>query len=674
MAGLDSIKHFDDGGEVGTSQGAIQATMDKSGKTSVAGKIALDPTQTEAILTNMQKYIDERSGGWNQFMGGINRAYATTYGPSAVTAYDQQKNQEDKQIMDYRTQMAAYRAAAKSGEQRDTAMAQTLSSLRGGAGGVGGAGSIGGLDQNILNRAEQLAKLGYRDEADKLLNTHLTDVGKANATASLTKDFNSPDIQIVDPEDPAGKRTIFVSVSQLKQMSASPKFTPQGLATLQQKNTSGATANLPETKVPLEGLPAPFYAKESSSGKADTSQVGVGGAKGPMQVTKATFDTYQNKGIIPKSYSFDDPNQLHAAGILILNDLHTKHGGDINKIAAEYHGGPGAINTDGSVNIARKDALGTSVGQYVNDIRSGMKLPPVNLSTAKAEMAAAPVPAAPVPAATSARPSIGISAEQKAAPKQAEADIETVKAGNVKEREHAADYITKIAELGGKADDVMKKADMVYNHASNNPNDFGWSKKSVTENVLSPVFAGAGALPYVGQDVQKGVEATVAPFMGKGVATRRDITDKIAGQLSFDFVAQTFAGSGARLGVGLEKMGQDVKGIGTQFSPEANMMNSAIIKVAYGKAKDQAEAWQKYHATHPTEHPYQFLQSAENKQVTAKWNNELDKLEGPLRKAYPEYFNDKTIGANSKTEEKPLAPHERAKQELERRKAAKGSQ
>ena len=654
--------------------GGLSATIDRSGKVNPTGKIALDLTQTEAILSNMQRYLDERESPMSKLMGGINKAYATTYGPSAVNAYQQQKDLEDKQAMDYRTQMAAYRAAAKSGEQRDTAMAQTLSSLRGGAGGAGGAGSIGGLDQNILNRAEQLAKLGYRDEADKLLNTHLTDVGKANATASLTKDFNSPDIQIVDPEDPAGKRTIFVSVSQLKQMSAAPKFTPQGLATLQQKNTSGATANLPETKVPLEGLPAPFYAKESSSGKADTSQVGVGGAKGPMQVTKATFDTYQNKGIIPKSYSFDDPNQLHAAGILILNDLHTKHGGDINKIAAEYHGGPGAINTDGSVNIARKDALGTSVGQYVNDIRSGMKLPPVNLSTAKAEMAAAPVPAAPVPAVTSARPSVGITAEQKAAPKQAEANIEEVKAGNTKEREHAADYITKIAELGGKADDVMKKSEMVYNHAFNNPGDFGWSKKSISENILSPVFAGAGALPYVGQDVQKGVEATVAPFMGKGVATRRDITDKIAGQLSFDFVAQTFAGSGARLGVGLEKMGQDVKGIGTQFSPEANMMNSAIIKVAYGKAKDQAEAWDAYHKAHPSEHAYTFLQSPENKQVVAKWNGELDKLEGPLRKAYPEYFNDQTIGASSRTEEKPLAPHERAKQEQERRKAAKGIQ
>ena len=111
MAGLDNIKHFAEGDsvEAAPDAGAIQTTAPKA--TGIAGKIALDPTQTEAILSNMQKYIDERSGGWNQFMGGINKAYATTYGPSAVAAYDQQKNQEDKQIMDYRTQMAAYRAA-----------------------------------------------------------------------------------------------------------------------------------------------------------------------------------------------------------------------------------------------------------------------------------------------------------------------------------------------------------------------------------------------------------------------------------------------------------------------------------------------------------------------------------------------------------------------------------
>ena len=114
MAGLDSIKHFQVGGstgEVDTSQGAINATMDKTGKTSVAGKIALDPTQTESILANMQSYIDERQNPLSQLMGGINKARAGLAGPSALTAYQQQENLQDKQTMDYRTQMAAYRAA-----------------------------------------------------------------------------------------------------------------------------------------------------------------------------------------------------------------------------------------------------------------------------------------------------------------------------------------------------------------------------------------------------------------------------------------------------------------------------------------------------------------------------------------------------------------------------------
>jgi hypothetical protein len=112
MAGLDSIKHFADGGDVEAapvSEGAIQTTAPKS--TGIAGKIALDPTQTEAILTNMQKYIDERQGFMPSLATGLSRGMATAYGPSSLAAFDQQQNLQDKQIMDYRSQMAAYRAA-----------------------------------------------------------------------------------------------------------------------------------------------------------------------------------------------------------------------------------------------------------------------------------------------------------------------------------------------------------------------------------------------------------------------------------------------------------------------------------------------------------------------------------------------------------------------------------
>lgn len=105
MAALDTLNIP----ETPVSEGAIQTTAPKS--TGITGKIALDPTQTESILANMQRYIDERQSPMNQLMGGINKARAGLAGPSALTAYQQQENLQDKQMMDYRTQMAAYRAA-----------------------------------------------------------------------------------------------------------------------------------------------------------------------------------------------------------------------------------------------------------------------------------------------------------------------------------------------------------------------------------------------------------------------------------------------------------------------------------------------------------------------------------------------------------------------------------
>ena len=126
--------------DVTPSEGAIQTTAPKS--TGIAGKIALDPTQTEAILSNMQKYIDERENPVSKFVTGLNKAYATTYGPSAVTAYDTQKNQEDKQIMDYRTQMATYRAA--QAQATNEANLYNKSNAAAPASGVAGGAPAGG--------------------------------------------------------------------------------------------------------------------------------------------------------------------------------------------------------------------------------------------------------------------------------------------------------------------------------------------------------------------------------------------------------------------------------------------------------------------------------------------------------------------------------------------------
>jgi D-alanyl-D-alanine carboxypeptidase len=206
MAGLDNIKHFADGGDVEATPdaGAIQTTAPKS--TGITGKIALDPTQTEAILSNMQKYIDERSSGWNQFMGGINKAYATTYGPSAVTAYEQQKNQEDKQIMDYRTQMAAYRAAQAQAANE----AERYKGMTPGAAGTqpaaGGAQSTAG---DVSISPEQLAIENSLGTASEKLESRRKFLAGRN-TEKTKKEFSPAMAAVVD---------IFVPGKGMQQMT-----------------------------------------------------------------------------------------------------------------------------------------------------------------------------------------------------------------------------------------------------------------------------------------------------------------------------------------------------------------------------------------------------------------------------------------------------------------------
>jgi len=217
---------------------------------------------------------------------------------------------------------------------------------------------------------------------------------KTYTNESIKKQFNPAMDAIV--QFPVNGRMVDMTLRQAVELAKQNPNLPQSKAILSQATGTSApaaaapsapsAAAAPATAVPLEGLPTPFYAQESSSGKADTSKPGIQGAQGPMQVTKDTFDTYKQKGVIPASYDLNDPGHAYASGVLILNDLHAKHNKDINKVAAEYFGGPGAINADGSINVGRADANGKTIGSYVNDIRTRMGLPKVEFTGAKADV------------------------------------------------------------------------------------------------------------------------------------------------------------------------------------------------------------------------------------------------------------------------------------------------
>jgi hypothetical protein len=188
MAGLDNIKSFDEGNST-ESEGAISYTAPKA--TGLSDKIAISPTQTEDILANMQKYIDERESPFAKFASGLSAGMATARGPAALATYQRQKQEEDKQTMDYRQQMAAYKAANEQAKIN----ASKYASMTPGAGGVAGSGKGTTNPSGVFIPDSQLAleaTLGTDAERlqarAKFLNTKTTETIKADLNpASLDR-------------------------------------------------------------------------------------------------------------------------------------------------------------------------------------------------------------------------------------------------------------------------------------------------------------------------------------------------------------------------------------------------------------------------------------------------------------------------------------------------------
>jgi hypothetical protein len=155
MSALDTIKKYSTGDSVQSdtseapapTSATYYANAPKS--TGISDKIAVDATQTNEILARMQEFIDQRQSPFSLLMGGLNKAYATTYGPGAALEYEKQQQAEDKQVLDYRTQMAAYRAAQSQAERDAAIYAKKM-----GTGSAGGAAPSPGAGAGETSQGE----------------------------------------------------------------------------------------------------------------------------------------------------------------------------------------------------------------------------------------------------------------------------------------------------------------------------------------------------------------------------------------------------------------------------------------------------------------------------------------------------------------------------------------
>ena len=428
---------------------------------------------------------------------------------------------------------------------------------------------------------------------------------------------------------------------------------------------------------------------------------GQGTAKSSMQVMDATAAN-PGFGIKPAQLTGDkinDEAERVRVGTEYFNAMKKRYGNDA-VAAAAYNWGPG--NVDKWIkNGADPSALPASVKDYVSKVMAvagGNQAGPSQLSTNI--QGAAPTPVAtktglqqPVPSQQSTITPVSpitpvqkpnfevptsfvkpypnpqskeeVAQNEKALEefrkqqtqiqtKKAETGVTTAAKSDETERQKAGEFISKMSSEADRADEVIRTANQIIGHATSHPEDFGWSKQPISKGLLGPTLNIVKPIPFLGEDVSQGIEKAVEAFQPEGVAARRDLTNGNAKKLGMDFAAEQFAGSGARLGVGLEKMAADAKTLGTDHTAMTNIANATLIKLAYEKTKEQAAAWRTFKAANPDASPYDFLQSNENQAIKAKFNTRLDSMETQLRQQFPQYFNDSTV--SSATSSKPKRP------------------
>jgi len=374
-------------------QGGLPVSVGKTGAVSPMGKIALDPTQTSEILRNMQAMIDERTSPLSELSRGLEKASAWSV-PSlggqktqALATVNEQQSKQAQELFNMRTQMAAYKAAQAQAERFRQRAAEQI------GGGTAPAGPRGTTEATIPPQVQQALQnaLDQNDQAayDKIYNAWAQKQAEVYANPAM----DEPKIPVTEIVNGKPVRRV-ISAREYRANPDKYQDTPQTQAAV---DTTIKTAPVASGGDVLPKLKQAVFGTESSAGRADTTRPGVQGAMGPMQITADTFDTFKSRGVIPKEYDINNPEHNKDAGEKILDYYFKKFNGDVDKTLAAYHGGEGAINADGTINTQRKDALGTSIGDYVAKNKAAM-----GVTVAPAQVAA--TTATPTPATASPRP------------------------------------------------------------------------------------------------------------------------------------------------------------------------------------------------------------------------------------------------------------------------------
>lgn len=641
MAGLDSIKGYNDGGEIDTTQStptepapvAVKPTVSKAGKYNLpqfsgATLVTDSGAGEESVLEQMKRLIEERKAQQGSFLERLRDAQAwwspTEQRSQALQNRATERENQRAEIFNMQQSLAQFKAQ----QQQAMRKRDTLTNLIGGGdqqpeGLVGGApvsgpGTTAPMDPTVRSSIKAAMDNGDIAGAEKIYNDWAKTVGTESVKSFYSQDRN----KLVDV-------SINGETRQVPQWWINQN--PQVFVPESGNKVVGPAAGGVSGKTDISPANIEQVESRGRAGAIGPEVPGQGRAKGSMQVMDATADN-PGFGVKPANITGDATNdeaERKRVGTEYFNKMKERYK-DPSLAAAAYVWGPG--------NLDNWIKGGAELSKLPKEVRDYVGQAAISGATfGRPNELAAPRQEKQTSTATN-QPLRATSKEQAAA--LGEARTATAKG--------LAESGVKMAEgwqqSASSADEKINTANGIINIATQSPQALGVLNKPGMQNALGIILKEGiklGSIGQVGLPVIEDAMRRSMPNVSKQDIDNINELKGYLGRLELEFSKTFLQGQGAvsdnerrivsNLGGSISDSAETLKKKATLVSMRAEYDKQ--INAAWGRYRDQYGEYVE---------PSRFQRSPEFQRIKDDYNKKLaattifakDIKEGE-NKAYP---------------------------------------
>lgn len=511
------------------------------------------------LLQNMQQMIAEREAKKNSFLESLKDANAWWSGGmagpgEALRARATEREAQDATTFGMKSALAQYKAAQAAAQNQ-------LQSLRNLSPGQTGTPAAGGAPGAAVPAGKPMP-IAIQQEFDRLLSLEVPDIAgakairdkwladqaKFNAEGKTQKEYfiNGKVVNLTPEEYDEYKRTKTLpgeapaaTPSTVVAPGTVPTTTPSGVNAYNVGNVRpiGATTGFQQPKDINEGL----------------------------QIMDNNLKAYADKGIntlsgiisrwAPPSEN-DTPALIAAASKRLGIDPNQKI--DLSNAAVRQAIGTAIMLQEKGKSLFAAPGEAPTISQQRAEVNAVKPTAPT----------AAELPY-PKPSNTAE-----VKANEEYLKDRAKKEMEITSKGPEKASTEAGGRQAQVFKLAEDADATIKAADQVIAASKSHPEAVGLGKGLTASNILTTV-AGA-VVPKMTKEKAEEQYADLA--LSPEASQARSQINTASKQLGISFAADVF--KGARMGIGLENMAANAKGVSEHNRPENNIINATLIKEA----------------------------------------------------------------------------------------------